>query len=154
MLDYASTIIYTTRLLRKLHQHLSRFEQLELLTTLQRVVLKSNSLKANTGPVVIVDLDSSQNGSDVLVKSVGGSVCGVPVCRKVVVLKQAARRVPFFHDISELSASISKKAKNDPFIYNPHAKRGDILIDEITTVRRFVLGRVFYLIRVFSHRIF
>lgn len=97
--DYVSTVIFSTRLLRKLHFYLTRQEQLALNATLQRVMMKSHAARTAIAPkrqIAVHDgeherVDELYKDGDmdmeVLVKSVGGGICGVPVCRKVGVIR-------------------------------------------------------------------
>ncbi|TPX35810.1 hypothetical protein SeMB42_g07142 [Synchytrium endobioticum] len=115
--DYQSTIIFATRLLRRLHLYLRKGEQLELVELLESVVRRTKSNGDASGDSV-----SKRAVAPVaLVKGVLGGVCGVPVLRSIEVVGQTPRRVPYRHNRSEIAlkdGAGSPKAVRDPFITN------------------------------------
>ncbi|TPX33913.1 hypothetical protein SmJEL517_g03387 [Synchytrium microbalum] len=109
--DYQGSIIFTTRLLRRLHYFLSKTEQLELASSLESIVRRTRTEGDDTAGKTVAPL--------ALVKNVMGGICGVPVLRSIEVVRQTPRRVPYRHTRSEIiPTSPIDRANRDPFITN------------------------------------
>lgn len=76
----------------------------------------------------------------VLVKGIAGGVIGVPVLRRLEVVRQAARKTPHQHPISKLNSAetIAASGVKDPFLYNPYAKQGKKTPTEVLLVENEV----------------
>ncbi|KAI8803231.1 transport protein Trs120 or TRAPPC9 TRAPP II complex subunit-domain-containing protein [Cladochytrium replicatum] len=136
--DVPNTIIYASRLLRRLHVYLSRSEQLELSDMLQSLILRTRSALGDGTAARGTIGDDTSSRTDlrqmkvpmpVMVKGLLGGVTGVPVLRRLEVVAQSVRRTPFRHRVSELGIPHKGQpaaggANADPFIYNPFADRG------------------------------
>ncbi|KAI9193335.1 TRAPP II complex [Polychytrium aggregatum] len=115
--DCSSTILYTTRLLRRLHSYLSMDEQKKLSATLQSVVLRTRARSISKGTMVPSAVAPSV--APVLVKGIMGSVTGVPVLRKLSAVLQTPRRIPYPHKPKK----DAQQDRANPFIYNPGAEK-------------------------------
>jgi len=85
ILDYASVIIYTTRLLQRLHRYLSSQEQAELSEILKKVVIASNGGQNDIASKHRSELVAEIEGapSKILVKDIMGGAYGIPLLRKL-----------------------------------------------------------------------
>ncbi|KAJ3384042.1 hypothetical protein HDU92_003791 [Lobulomyces angularis] len=121
--DYSNAIIYITRLLRRLHKHLSKQEQIELSEKLQGIVIK-NRIQSEEPNLMAMEQNCAELSS-ILVKNVIGGVIGVPVLRRLDIIRQTLRKLPIKHSITELSSSKESAVlkSKDPFIYNPYDKK-------------------------------
>ncbi|KAJ3110649.1 hypothetical protein HDU96_006389 [Phlyctochytrium bullatum] len=115
-------------------RHMGREEQLEVSDILQTVVLRTKAATAEVQQPPLPQLPIDDAVTDkpsrvevipmpVMARGVMGGVAGVPVVRKLVVLRQPARKAPYSKSLSELKGS-EKQAQRDLFIYNPYAQSG------------------------------
>ncbi|KAJ3311956.1 hypothetical protein HDU76_002999 [Blyttiomyces sp. JEL0837] len=123
--DHANTVYYLTRMLRRMKRHLSPEEQIEISDTLQTVVIRARAATAGSvqpsplspGPVAA----SLMSGDDiapvpVMVRGVLCGVGGLPVIRKLEVVRQLDQKVATPHKLSELHSSSVAAVGADVFI--------------------------------------
>ncbi|KAI9330228.1 transport protein Trs120 or TRAPPC9 TRAPP II complex subunit-domain-containing protein [Zopfochytrium polystomum] len=151
--DIRNTLFFLAFLLRRMRRNLPRSEQLELADTLQAVVLRSRAMSsyssqpddvatslsgalvrvAQTGGVSALS-DSSASAATgsglpsvpVLVRGVIGGIDGVPVLRRLEVVRPPARKATLERPASELDAttvSVSAALVKPVFIVDPSAAR-------------------------------
>ncbi|KAJ3281136.1 hypothetical protein HK104_000185 [Borealophlyctis nickersoniae] len=112
--DHGSAIMFTARLLRRLHKYLTRSEQANLSATMQAVVLQAQGRSGEE----IASSKSDQNSQQaILVRAAAGTVMGVPLLRRFEV---TPRKVPIPH----LRTAKALEVSDDPFLYNPFANKG------------------------------
>ncbi|KAJ3210402.1 hypothetical protein HDU67_005353 [Dinochytrium kinnereticum] len=146
--DFSSTILFSTRLLRRMNRHMGRDEQLELSEVLQSVVLRTRAATAEIQQPPLPQLANSDQEKKrprienipmpVMARGVMGGVAGVPVIRKLIVLRQPTRKVPVQHQRNELEGGLKPTAPRDLFIYNPFAQsvsgRNKVKEEKVTLV--------------------
>ncbi|KAI8617961.1 transport protein Trs120 or TRAPPC9 TRAPP II complex subunit-domain-containing protein [Chytriomyces sp. MP71] len=131
--DYAYTIYFIARLLRRLKKHLSPADQQDLADRLEAVMLKTQAARASSAqpPVSLQrELEEASNNETeaetlpVLVRGVVGGVAGIPVLRSLDVVAQPQRLIPLMHPTSWLvSSRLSKDVPKQLFLYNPTADK-------------------------------
>ncbi|KAJ1562961.1 hypothetical protein HK405_005195, partial [Cladochytrium tenue] len=113
--DHSNTIYFLSLLLRRMRRHLSRQEQQDLGHTLQAVVLRTSAIVGSSLPPSAAGTDprnAAPRATDingvgpdlpVLLRAPGG-VNGLPVLRRVDVVRPSNRRMVSRHAASELSS--------------------------------------------------
>ncbi|KAJ3095829.1 hypothetical protein HDU97_006470 [Phlyctochytrium planicorne] len=133
--DFSSTILFATRLLRRMNRHMGREEQLEVSEVLQSVVLRTRAATAEIQqpPLSTQEVGYGEDAAvpqinvipmPVMARGVMGGVAGVPVIRKLSVKRQPTRKIPILHQRNELDGGTKPIGQRDLFIYNPFAQTG------------------------------
>lgn len=109
--DHASMLYYTTVLLKNLYQHISKDEQIRLASSIQRIV--NISKRSN-------QVDNSSNHVN---------YWGFNIVKSIQSIPPIPRKAIYQHPLLIAKALAASKeggrAKGDPFIYNPFAKKKD-----------------------------
>jgi hypothetical protein len=121
LIDNGSRLYYTTVLLKNLYQYIPKAEQMKLATTIQSMVANTNRDKKQSSMVY---------GSESI------NYWGVNIVSRIEAKKPISRKIVYAHPIKNEAVVNTKNNNsladaNDPFIYNPFAKKAD------TTVRQF-----------------
>ncbi|RCH96060.1 hypothetical protein CU098_003187, partial [Rhizopus stolonifer] len=105
LIDHGSRLYYTTILLRNLYQYIPKAEQIKLATTIQAIVMNSTR--------------------DKKIKTSSINYWGVNIVSHVEAKKPISRKAVYAQPIKSDTVidSSNTEASNDPFIYNPFAKK-------------------------------
>ncbi|KAK4519974.1 uncharacterized protein ATC70_010218 [Mucor velutinosus] len=115
LIDNGSRLYYTTVLLKNLYQHIPKAEQIKLATTIQGMVAHTHRDKKSSSLVY---------GTESI------NYWGVNIVSRVEAKKPISRKAVYAHPIKNEAMANAQKAiplanANDPFIYNPFAKKAD-----------------------------
>ncbi|KAI8854876.1 transport protein Trs120 or TRAPPC9 TRAPP II complex subunit-domain-containing protein [Chytridium lagenaria] len=146
--DFSSTILFSTRLLRRMNRHMGREEQLELSEILQSVVLRTRAATAEVQqpplPQLTISATEKKNSlidnipMPVMARGVMGGVAGVPVIRKLALSGSQLEKFQFSVNEAKLDVTLKSVAQKDLFIYNPYAQptagRGKSKEEKVTLI--------------------
>ena len=103
LIDNNLRLYYTNVLLRSLYQYIPKAEQIKLATTIQSIIVHSNRDKQA--------MSSSMN------------YWGVNLVSSIELKKLISRKAVYAHSAKQEPVKEDKEVSDDPFIYNPFAKK-------------------------------
>ncbi|KAI8375365.1 TRAPP II complex [Choanephora cucurbitarum] len=103
LIDNNLRLYYTNVLLRSLYQYIPKAEQIKLATTIQSIIVHSNRDKKA--------MSSSMN------------YWGVNLVSSIELKKLISRKAVYAHSAKQEPVKENKEISDDPFIYNPFAKK-------------------------------